>query len=278
MPLTTLLYTPSIDGQQIDQFIKTQCRNSNPNTQNVGLIIHTSLLTKLYTDFSTTLQTSLVNFLNQAQITFIGAPSTTITWGTLILNQFNTKISSSAQIIDSKTKSQCVGKQPQECGKIYYATLFEQIFNDVCDVISKSIANCGNTSTVIIPPGAIAPPHVGTITPNVAMLQIQYDSTMLHNLLSSTLNKNTAMQLSHIVDIQIKAQCVGKNEHSCGSIIHNVILQTLSNKIKTELQTHIKNYITQIKRYIIPLGALGTNPSPPPPTLPTSAIVFGVVQ
>lgn len=277
MALTKFTYKPAVTGLVMDAFLKASCSSLDAQKSNVGVKAWESVLQKLYEDFTLTLKTSIMSYLSQSQAIFVPAAPSPITYGPLDLSAFKAKIKPTAAAIDSQGKAMCVGKPGPICGQIMWETAYKNIFLDVCPIIANAVAISGNTAMTIVPAGAIAPPHVGTVAPVPATLTVQFVPAILQGFLSSTLSPTTAKSLGVVTDSQIKSSCAGKQPMACGGIAWGVFLTKLSTQLTTDLEKHIKNYLKNIKRFTVTAGTPGTNPGPPPPVLPTSGIIFGSI-
>lgn len=278
MALVKFTYKPAITGSIMDSYIKSSCSALDAQRTNVGLKVWEYALQKLYEDFNTTLKTAIMTYLSQAEIIFIPAGPSPITWGQLNLSAFKSKVKITAANIDTQGKAACAGKPAQLCGPIMWETAYKNIFLDICPIVANAVALSGNTATTIVPAGAIAPPHVGTTAPAPATLTVQFVPAMLQGLLTSTLSPITAKSLGTATDSQGKSSCAGKPAPACGAIMWDVFLLKLSTQLNTDLQKHIKTYLQSVPRFTVTAGTPGTNPAPPPPVLPTAGVVFGNIN
>lgn len=273
MALVALTYTPVVTGADMDSFIKAAAQGKDPKQQ--GLESWKAILTRLYTDFNTILKTALIAYLQQSNVIFVPGIPSPIVYPPVELSEFQSKISSSASYIDSNVKSESTGKPPTEVGKIVWKVVYTKIFEDINNVISKAVCNACNSSTTLVPVGVIAPPHVGTVAPVPATKISPFSEAELLSLLQGTLNIGTATSLGIDTDSTIKGSCQSVPPPAQGPKVWQIFIDKLSQKIKPDLEKHIKIFLSSKPRWGVTIGAPGTNPAGVPPILPTASPLPG---
>jgi hypothetical protein len=271
MALASLNYSPAVTGSQIKNAIqaKSQPIRSAALAQSAATSIWTTILNEIYKDFASTLSTAIQSYICTAQVLFIPAPPSQYTVTSLSLNSFKTKAQSTASTIVNEISSNANPNNPTESQAIkIWTCILKNIFVDMKNIVGSEVANACNAGVAVVNPGAIAPPHTGTISPVPAALSNQFQASYLQQLMNMYYNENNARAIASSMVSTIKSQKMQPEQ------IWDLLIEKLKTGVNSDLQKHIKSFLTLKKYYSIPLGTPGRLIIY---ILPTSGTVYGSI-
>ncbi len=276
MPLITssFQYTPTITGQTLDSQIKSACQGKKPDNT-LGQTIWKTVCEKIYDDFNNMLKSAIQTYVASAQCQWNPGPPSPITFPPPIFDTFKTLPSASGPAIDGQIKSNCQGKKPAQCGAVIWEQVIKKIYEDIVTVLKDGIANMANQGMTNVPPGVIAPPHVGTVSPVPATLQIPYASSKMKTELESFFNAGKAKSAGSSLDSLIKGAAKSMKPQQQGGTIWQKIIDQLKQDINDNVPKAINNFLTGTQNFYITIGDPGTNPVGIPPVLPTATALPG---
>lgn len=283
MALVSLNYTMTLSGSQLDADVKAAAKGQDPNKNTqMGAIMWSVVLGDIYNDFNSILSSALTSYIGQAGCLFPIAPIAPFVPGALSLSSLPPMAQSTNNTIDSDIKNECkplgAAQSYDTMGGIAWKHAFNNIFTDMCNLIPPAIEAMCNSGTVNVMPGAVATPHTGTVASVPATLTKPYVATNLKNSMQSTLNLGTATQMGNSLSSQIKGALSSSKEYNTmGITMWTLFLTQLQQKVQSELETHIRTFLTGQQNFTITIGDPGTNPALIPPVLPTSGTMYGTM-
>lgn len=271
MALTSINYNPAVTGSQIKNAIqaKSQPIRSAALAKSAATSIWATILKEIYKDFASTLSASIQSYLCTAQVLFAVAPPSQYVVTSLSLNSFKTKANPTASTIVSEISSNANPNNPTQDQAIkIWTCILKNIFTDMKNIIGSEVANACNAGVAMVNPGAIAPPHTGTISLVPAYLSNPFQSSYLQQLMNMYYNENTARSIASSMVLTIQSQKMQPEQ------IWDLLIEKLKTGINTSLQSHIKNFLTSKKYYSIPIGTPGRLVIY---ILPTSGTAYGTI-
>lgn len=280
--LVAFTYTPSFNGAQINSAIQAACKGKEKALPTLGVQTWKTILNILYTDFNSILKASVFAYISQATCLFPVAPPSPLVIPPPDFSLFNGLIASTAATINTQIQTQAKALQPSKnydaMGKLVWEIFLTFLFTDMITVIPIGIANACNMGVVIVNPGALAAPTIGTIAPVPATLVIPYVPATLMGLMQSTFNAATAKQMASSIYNQIKTSMQALPLQAMGPQMWNIFCTEFTMFMMTKFHIHIQQYLVSTQNFSVTIGTPGIIPGVPPTVGPTASPALGIIS
>lgn len=261
-----LLYSPAVTGKNINEAIQASTSSlTGTSGSGAGDLTWQNSLNKLYTDFDTTLATSLQTFLMTTKVIFPPAIPMLIQAILPALNM--TSLSSgSGSLLSANIKSQTsslTGPSGSAAGSIIWTEFCGQVGTDLLASVPAAVCLCCANKIPIVSAGFMAPPMVASLAPAPPIYKGLIPAT-LTGLLTPYMTTGIKT-LGPMIDVAAKAKTsslTGEAGKNAGILVWNTVLEILAPAITLELSTKLSLFMA------MSIGAWMTTPSPGLPILP----------
>ena len=245
-----LIYQQSITGTAIDAAVKAKTSTlSGASASGAGVITWQTVLQLLYTDFDTTLATSLMTYMQTTIATF--PPGIPVPFSGVILPMTNLTPMSSASgsTLDGTIKAQTstmTGSAGAGAGVIVWSEFCGQIGTDILNMIPAAVCLACAAAVPLVPPGFAAPPMIGSLAP-APPIYVGLVSAILTGLMTPFCT-GLIRALGPQIDAAVKgatSTMSGASASGAGAIVWDTALGILIPAITLELSKDIALFFTQ---------------------------------